>query len=252
MNVESVISEEKALEIVQEFLDEIRAIDGGGILALYVIGSLGGGYYRPGQSDIDTVIIVRDDARITEPRCDEIADEYQRKYAIPKGFGSIVIRESELYPPYTKSETDEFEFSVEIARLKTQGKAIYGKIDYLDSVPMPTREHLIKDGQIFERWIAGTAAVPDENNLSETACVNSVLMYLRRFLMIEKGVFEFNKFRVVDAYLRNQPPLIDESVFAYIRRYLRGEVHADAQQLAELRGCVKRFRKYYNQTLYGL
>ncbi|MDR0818816.1 MAG: hypothetical protein LBN43_04510 [Oscillospiraceae bacterium] len=156
-----------------------------------------------------------------------------------------------MYPPYTKSETDEFEFSVEIARLKIQGKAIYGEIGYLDSVPMPTREHLIKDGQIFERWIAGTTDVPDEDNLSEAAFVNSVLMYLRRWLTIEKGVFEFNKFLVVEAYLNNQPPLTDDSIFTYIQRYLRGEVHADAKQLTELRECVKRFRRYYNRTLYG-
>jgi hypothetical protein len=71
-----IISEERALEIVNEFLAEIRAIDNDGIIALYVIGSLGGGYYRPGQSDIDTVIIVRDDAHITEQQCDEIADKY--------------------------------------------------------------------------------------------------------------------------------------------------------------------------------
>jgi predicted nucleotidyltransferase len=250
--MQSVISEQRALEIVQEFLTEIRAIDDDGILALYVIGSLGGGYYRPGQSDIDTVIIVRDDAKLTEPQCDEIADKHQRKYAIPKGFGSIVIHESELYPPYIKSETDEFEFSVEIARLKTQGKAIYGKIDYLDRVPMPTREHLIKDGQIFERWITGATDVPDEDNLSETACVNSIMMYLRRFLMIEKGIFEFNKFLVVDVYLANQPPLVDESVFEYIQHYLQGELHSDDQRLLQLRESVKRFRKYYNKTLYGL
>jgi RimJ/RimL family protein N-acetyltransferase len=252
VNTKSAISEARALEIVGEFLEEIRAVDDAGIIALYVIGSLGGGYYRPGQSDIDTVIIVRDDAVITEPQCDEIADRYREKYAIPKGFGSIVIHERELYPPYTKSETDEFEFSVEIARLKTQGKAIYGKIDYLDKVPMPTREHLIKDGQIFERWIAGTTDVPSEDNLSEAACVNSVLMYLRRWLMIEKGVFEFNKFLVVDEYMRNAPPLIDERVFTHIRSYLRGETHADGHMLTELRECVKRLRKYYNKTLYGM
>ncbi|MDR1329162.1 MAG: nucleotidyltransferase domain-containing protein [Oscillospiraceae bacterium] len=252
VNTKSAISEARALEIVGEFLEEIRAVDDDGIIALYVIGSLGGGYYRPGQSDIDTVIIVRDNARITEPQCDEIADRYREKYAIPKGFGSIVIHERELYPPYTKSETDEFEFSVEIARLKTQGKAIYGKIDYLDKVPMPTREHLIKDGQIFERWIAGTTDVPSEDNLSEAACVNSVLMYLRRWLMIEKGVFEFNKFLVVDEYMRNAPPLTDERVFTHIRRYLRGETHADGNMLTELRECVKRLRKYYNKTLYGM
>jgi hypothetical protein len=91
MNNQSAISEERALEIVQEFLAEIRAIDDDGIIALYVIGSLGGGYYRPGQSNIDTVIIVRDDARITEPQCDEIAGKYQQKYGIHFGHFSAFL-----------------------------------------------------------------------------------------------------------------------------------------------------------------
>ena len=41
-----VISEEKAFEIVQEFLTDILQISPD-VLALYVIGSLGGGYYTP-------------------------------------------------------------------------------------------------------------------------------------------------------------------------------------------------------------
>ena len=61
-----VISEEKAFKIVQEFLTDILQISQD-VLALYVIGSLGGGYYRPGQSDIDTAVIVRDNA--AAPNC---------------------------------------------------------------------------------------------------------------------------------------------------------------------------------------
>uniref|UniRef100_UPI0040574FBA nucleotidyltransferase domain-containing protein n=1 Tax=Acetatifactor sp. TaxID=1872090 RepID=UPI0040574FBA len=56
----NVITKEKALGIVSEFKDEITGWDSVGVLAIYLIGSLGGGYYRPGQSDIDTVIIIED------------------------------------------------------------------------------------------------------------------------------------------------------------------------------------------------
>lgn len=54
----NIITKEKALDIVNEFKNEITGIDPAGVLAIYLIGSLGGGYYRPGQSDIDTVVIV--------------------------------------------------------------------------------------------------------------------------------------------------------------------------------------------------
>ena len=86
-----VISEEKAFEIVQEFLTDILQISQD-VLALYVIGSLGGGYYRPGQSDIDTAIIVRDNAAVTQEKVDQIAESYQEKYHVPKLFGVIRLR----------------------------------------------------------------------------------------------------------------------------------------------------------------
>ena len=165
----SAITEAKAMEIVGEFLDEIRREDNG-TLALYLIGSLGGGYYRPGQSDIDTVIIVSDDAAITQARMDEIAKKYWQSYEIPKGFGSIMIRLSELAPPYIKSEIEEFEFTVEIARLKTQGKAIFGGID-LNDIQMPSREDFIKDALIMEKWFAKEFGDPMFDKLQITGCL---------------------------------------------------------------------------------
>ena len=39
--------------------------------------------------------------------------------------------------------------------------------------------------------------------------------------MIEKSVFEFNKFNTVKAYLDHSPDIIDENVFAFIDQYLR-------------------------------
>jgi predicted nucleotidyltransferase len=199
----SVISEEKALNIVGEFLDEIRQEDNG-ILALYLIGSLGGGYYRPGQSDIDTVIIVSDDAAITQERMDEIAKKYWQSYKIPKGFGSIMIRLSEFLPPYIKSEIEEFEFTIEIARLKTQGKAVFGGID-LNDIQMPLKEDFIKDAIIMEKWFAKEFGYPMFDKLQIIGCVNTILGCLRRYLMIEKNIFEFNKFLTIETYLRHEP-----------------------------------------------
>jgi len=244
------ITEARAMEIVHKFLREIRRKDGG-ILALYVIGSLGGGYYRPGQSDIDTVIIVRDDAAITQERVNKIANRYWKRYKIPKGFGSVMIRLSELSPPYLKSETDEFEFTVELARLKTQGRAIFGEID-LDDIRMPSREDFIKDAILFEKWAAREFGDPMFDKLQITGCVNSILMYIRRYLVIEKSAFEFNKFLMIGAYLRNEPPLVESQAFDFILKKLKGEVAGSDEDLQMLRACGIRFRDYFNKRLLNL
>ena len=242
-----MISEAKAMDIVQEFLAEIRRKENG-ILALYVIGSLGGGYYRPGRSDIDTIIIVSDSAAMTQKRMDKIAEKYRKKYDVPKGFGSVMIRVAELAPPYTKSETDEFEFTIELARLKTQGKAIYGEID-LDDVRIPSKEDFIKDAIIFEKWAAKEFGYPGFDKLQVTGCVNSILMFLRRYLVIEKAIFEFNKFRMIETYLRNQPPLVDQQAFDFIQKNLWDEAAGTQEDLRMLRACGARFRDYFNLSL---
>lgn len=246
----SVISEIKAMEIVHEFLSEILREDNG-ILALYLIGSLGGGYYRPGQSDIDTIIIVRDDAAITQERMDEIAKKYWKSYNIPKGFGSVMIRLSELSPPYTKSETEEFEFTVEIARLKTQGKSVFGEID-LNDVQMPSKEDFIKDALIMEKWFAKEFGDPMFDKLQITGCVNTILGCLRRFLMIEKSVFEFNKFLTIDTYMRHEPPVVNEKAFEFIKKKLKDEVSGNDDDLIMLRECGTHFRDYFNKRLLNL
>lgn len=244
------ISEARALGIVREFLAEIRSVSND-ILALYVIGSLGGGYYRPGQSDIDTVVIIRDGAAITQEQTDEIAEKYRQKYNVPKGFGAILICESELSPPYTKSETDEFEFTVEIARLKVQGKPIYGSIE-LDSIKMPEKSDFIRDAFIMEAWFNREFGYPMFDRLQTAACVNSILGILRRYLMIEKNIFEFNKFKTIDAYLQNDPPITNAQAFELIRRYLNGEAEESQENLQILQACGIELRDHFNQTLLGL
>lgn len=246
-----IISETKAMEIIQEFLNEIRKADTYGILALYVVGSLGGGYYRPGQSDIDTVIIVRDDATITQQQIDEIAEKYHRKYEVPKGFGSIMIHQLELLPPYTKSEIEEFEFTVEIARLKTQGKAIFGAID-INSIKMPEKEDFIKDALIMERWFGKEFGYPMFDKLQITGCINTILGCLRRYLMIEKEIFQFNKFLTIDAYMDNNPPIMNKLVFEFIRKRLKDEVTGNDSDLAMLRECGIQYRDFFNKRLLNV
>ena len=245
-----IITEAKAIEIVNEFLDEICREDSD-ILALYLIGSLGGGYYRPGQSDIDTVIIVRDDAAITQKRIDEIANIYWKSYEIPKGFGSIMIRLAEFSPPYTKSEVEEFEFTVEIARLKTQSKAVFGEIN-LDDIKMPSKEDFIKDAIIMEKWFAKEFGYPMFDKLQITGCVNTILGCLRRYLMIKKGIFEFNKFLTIKTYMRHEPPIVNEPVFEFIHKKLKDEVAGSDDDLRMLRECGTQFRDYFNKRLLNL
>ena len=162
-----------------------------------------------------------------------------------------MIRLSELSPPYLKSEAEDFEFTVEIARLKTQGKAVFGEID-LGEIPMPLNEDFIADALIMEKWFAKEFGYPMFDKLQITGCINTLLGYLRRYLMIEKCVFEFNKFLTIETYLRHEPPIVNEPVFDFINKKLKDEVAGNDDDLHILRECGIQFRNYFNKRLLNL
>lgn len=162
-----------------------------------------------------------------------------------------MIREIELSPPYTKSEIEEFEFTIEIARLKTQGKAIYGLIN-IENIKMPTKDDFIKDALIMEHWFAKEYGYPMFDKLQITDCVNCILGSLRRFLIIQKSIFEFNKFKTIDAYMHNNPPIMNKKAFDFIRRILNDEIVGDQDDLLMLRACGIEFRDYFNRMLLNV
>jgi predicted nucleotidyltransferase len=248
---QDVISEKDALKIVYKFIDEITKINKEDFLAVYLIGSLGGGYYRPGQSDIDTLILVKDESTVTQIQLDKIAEKYCQKYNIPKGFGSIMVYEHELFPPYEKSISEDFEFTVEIARLKIQGKLIFGTYD-LNNISMPNREYLIRDALIMEKWFDKEYGHPMFNKLGITGSINCILSTMRRCLMIEKKIFEFNKFNTINVYLKNDPEIIDENIFLIINKYLHNEITNMELYLSEIRDFGTKITDYYNKKLLGI
>lgn len=247
----TIITEAMAWRIVAQFVREITQNDEGGVLAVYVIGSLGGGYFCPGRSDVDTVIIVQNDAPITQEEIDVVATRYWHEFDIPKGFGSIMMREHELFPPYDRSRVEDFEFSVEVARLKIQGKQVY-KSYRLADVPMPGRDDLICDAIIMENWLDNEFGYPMFDKLKITGCINCILGYMRRYLMIEQGVYEFNKHKVIDSYLQHSPPLVDMHLFQRVQVALHDPSLGQGQLLNELRRFGTQMRDYMNIRLLSL
>lgn len=100
-----ILSYDAALEIATCFAEEVVRAYPGKIEAVFAIGSLGGDYYRPGQSDIDTAVITNAARRDLPPIAADIgrlADAYWKRHDIPKGFGAIVFAQEQLRPPYLR------------------------------------------------------------------------------------------------------------------------------------------------------
>ena len=217
-----MIKYEQAIIIVKEFAEEVQNVLKDNFLAVFAIGSLGSDYYRPGQSDIDTIIITshkRENLKIYRKEIRKLADSYQEKFDVPKGLGAILLAEEQLYPPYIAEE----ELILEIYRIKLQSKMIYGNYD-ITKIPNPTKKDIIEDAKSFEKWRQEEQKNnPDFKINSNIMLVNSTLMMLKRYLMIKCDIIEYNKFKVIDLYIKNNPPYVDEELFEFIEKSLHNE-----------------------------
>jgi hypothetical protein len=234
-----MLDENAAWRVLRRYAQDCLEIDGASLLAVFAIGSLPAGYYRPGQSDIDAVLVVRDGSAAMwgtamEPSAPLAAlnRRYLEIYRIPKDFGPFPVQELELYPPYQV----ELELVPEIARLKLQGQPVYRAFD-LSTVPLPTARDFLAHAQHFEQWWRDefSKSAPLES-LPATACVNTILMQLHRFLCIKRGVIEFDKRILTQRYLECGPPFVDPDELALVGRSLSGALLSDAE--------IERLRRY--------
>ncbi len=230
-----MLSFDEAIRIAKEFSEELESKYPGKIKAVYVIGSLGSNYYRPGQSDIDTAVITsfrREDIAPVIETIELIANRYQQKYDVPKGFGAIVFAEEMLFPPYIKEE----ELIQEILRLKTQGRLIFGQYD-VDDIPMPDWNAVKADILNFQEWV--DSEPPFEYD--STSFVNSTLIALKRYLLLKHHIIEFNKFLVIDLYMQNEPPIVNDEIFTFIDDY----IHERPYEWND--GIRERFTKWHDE-----
>ena len=225
-----IISESDALRIIDQFLRELLHINAKSIKALYLAGSLGGDYYRPGQSDIDTILILDSEhGKIwgTFDKSSElllgITGKYKDKYRIPKGFGAVPIIEDELYPPYSESAVESDVFLFEIARLKLQGKLYYGHYP-LNAVPMPTKRQLVETSLRFNHWFETEFLIERPLDvLTLTELTNCLIGNIQGLIFVDSDRLEFNKFRILDIGIKEYSKDIDSELCSSILHYLYGE-----------------------------
>ena len=114
---------------------------------------------------------------------------------------------------------------------------------------MPTSADFLTAAQRFEAWWSAEFAksTPLEV-MSPTACVNTILIHLSRFLQIKKNIIEFNKHKIIPTYLAHQPPYMQPAAFACVETLLAGGDSTPAYTEL-LRGCVAELRSCMNTHL---
>jgi hypothetical protein len=247
----TTIDEITAWNILRHYSTECSQIHPDSLIAVYAIGSLPGGYYRPGQSDIDAVLIVSDGSEAIWGNSDTpskklatLNERYKQYYGIPNDFNPFPLQPRELHPPYDPDK----ELTLEIARLKLQGKLIYGAFS-LNDIPMPAREDFLKDFQHFEEYWENDFSINTAvERMTSTQCTNTILMHLHRYLIIEKGAFEFDKWKIVPLCIAHDTPFRNKSALDIVQKYLLSE-HISRQQTKSLRQYVSDLKYNMNKLL---
>ncbi len=216
-----VLDESKAWKILQNYTKDCLKIDSQSLLAVYTIGSLAGGYYLPGQSDIDVILIVKNSSQDTwgtnmrpSNALKNLNLRYFENYKIPIDFSPFPLEENELFPPYPPKR----KLTSAITQLKIQGRCIYGNFP-IEFVPIPTVIDILKDTKIWEQEWEEFLSHKYVEQIATVTFINLIIRYLRLFLHIKVGVIEFNKTQIIPCYLKNNPPFVDKRVLNWTQTY---------------------------------
>ncbi len=184
-------------------LNEVRAI--------FSIGSLPGGYFRPGQSDLDVLVLLRG-----TPNAEMVFSAAQQEekqqletlaaQAAPYEMELIFLHESRLQ---RDPQTGRLPYADFVQRLLSQSKLLWGAFD-LSSLEAPGTEDLAcafrryleylqkkhgGDLQIF--WKKGGIA----------ELLKHALVLMRTFLQVQRGELEYDKTQLVRRYCESQAPV---------------------------------------------
>ncbi len=233
---------QRAWQIVTDYALEVEKIEPASLVAVYAIGSLPGGYYRAGQSDLDVALIVRDGSDATwESAGSEFAtlnQKYQALCGDGTGFEGFPVVENRLYPAHAGGLLPMPQLN---ARLKLQSRLLYGSYD-LEWIPMPTKADWIADAiRLNTAWQADGGDT-QLNRMGASALVSHGLLLMRQYLALREGRICFNKLELVDYYLKCDPSASDRPSFETLKHHLEGRTLAE-EELETLRKWIAKFHK---------
>ena len=84
--------------------------------------------------------------------------------------------------------------------------------------------------------------------MTSTQCVNTILMHLHRYLIIEKGLFEFDKRQIVPSCIAHDAPFLNKPALDIVQEYLLSE-HINRYETRILRQYVSDLRYNMNKLL---
>lgn len=176
-----------------------------GLRAIFTIGSLPGGYFRPSQSDLDVVVLFNDPPRSGNDLEDLKAglDELIQPKKLLHPF------EVECMPRFISDlgrnpESGLLQNPDLVARLKVQSKQLFGNYP-VQTLPMPSATEWAWETRNFLRWWDLQTAADPTRSTTPSMQIKKTLALVRFYLAVRRDLVEYNKFKLLEVYDRAIP-----------------------------------------------
>ena len=202
-NSMSAAKRSAAWQELQEFARALQEFNAPQIRAAFVIGSFPGGYFRPGQSDLDVVIIFAGSPPTDETTCQQHqalrqAIKELASKASPYEIEPMFIYESELKRDPHSGLLPRADFA---SRLLLQSQLLMGEFD-LHQVDQPMPQDFIPTLQRYLEYFQHKIVPNGFDQAPLSGLIKHVLTLMRYALIICRQHVQYNKFAILQDYLR--------------------------------------------------
>lgn len=176
--------------------------------AIFLIGSLPGGYFRPGQSDLDVLVIFQGAPSSENTFTAAQLTEKERLQALAVQAAPYEIELLFLHETRLRRDplTGLFPYADFAQRLISQSELLWGEPD-LKRLEAPTKQDF---ACAFKRYLEYLQDKQGEDFFTRGAVpelLKHALVLMRYYLLVQRGVLEYDKTQLARRYQDNQPPL---------------------------------------------
>lgn len=181
-----MLSEKKARLIAENLAKTMFQKFDESVLSVCIVGSLASGDFVEGKSDLDLVVILKDNEKIDVVRryVEKWIEDTETSAGLKNQIEVFIKIKKALYPPYNLKKQG----MLEIARMIYQAEPIVGNLD-MKAIPMPPVK-------LFEEEYADLKRTFLEQKKNRKL----ILKYMRYINLLNKGIVEFNKEQTMKIY----------------------------------------------------
>ncbi len=213
------VSEPAVWSFLEKVSERVQKADLPGFKALFVIGSLPGAYFKPGQSDVDLLALLAG----SRP---DVSDYRKQAELLESLLGEIPEGlEVDILPRYesdlaTSPQTGLYLRPDLVARLLVQSRLLTGSYD-LSQLRMPGPADFQADFPSQLRWWQA-------NHGAVEACAaplqaKYLLLVLRTWLAVLRNQLIYNKTELIAAYRKTSPDrALPQALEHFLAEYLKG------------------------------